>query len=64
MRNMNEGRFIYVFDTVSRDKLLKAGFVLLASDEKNAVYVFSRENRSATFTFDGIEHILSNTLSF
>ena len=58
------GKFIYVFDSAARDKLLKAGFTLLRSDAKNNTYVFATDNRTMQFSFDGIEHIESNMLSF
>ena len=61
---MNDGKFIYVFDTDSRDAMLKAGFILLATDERNSVFVFSRESSDAAFSFSEIDHMLSNTLSF
>ena len=61
---MNEGKFIYVFDETSRDVMLKAGFTLLASDAKNKVFVFARDSANGYFSFEGMDHILSNTLSF
>ena len=61
---MNNGRFIYVFDGAARDLLLAAGYTLLMSDEKNRLFAFSRGDNVAAFSFDGIEHITSDTLHF
>ena len=55
-------QFIYVFDEASRDELLKAGFVMLKADEASGCYVFAYD-RKTTYC-DGIEYILSNTLTF
>lgn len=34
------GHFIYVFNSEDRDNMVKSGFHLLKSDEKNNVFVF------------------------
>ena len=61
---MNNGRFIYVFDTDARDKLLKAGFTLLSKDEANNIFVFLKDGSNAVFALNNVQHVLSNTLSF
>jgi len=59
----NTGKFIYVFDSETRDKLLKAGFTLLKSDAESGAYIFAADNR-LQFSLEGVEHIKTNTLSF
>lgn len=59
-------KFIYVFDTNARNKLLSQNYKLLKADEEQNIYVF--ENRG-TYTFsatDTVEFsfILSDTLTF
>lgn len=58
-------KFIYVFDTAARDKLSNAGFLLLKSDERNSVYVFSNDS-SLRFALDAVDvsFIMSDTLTF
>lgn len=59
-------KFIYVFDTASRDALLREGFLLLKADEENDVYVFENDvTKKAAMSFAlGGEHALSDTLTF
>ena len=58
-------KFIYVFDTVARDLLLQAGFLLLKDDAKNSIYVFSAdETRRFEMQRLNISFLTSNTLSF
>ena len=64
MIQMKNGKFLYVFDVGSRDKLLKAGYTMLASDEKNAIFVFIGDSSAKIFTLDDVEHVYSNTLTF
>lgn len=60
---MNGKNFIYVFDTESRDKLLNAGYFLVTVDKSNSIFVFA-SNNNLNFSFDGIDHVISDTLSF
>jgi hypothetical protein len=52
-----------VFDEEARDKLLDMNYKLLKRDEKNHIYVFVNESREV-FALDGINHILSDTITF
>lgn len=56
-------KFIYVFSTDARDKMLAAGYKLLKSDERNETYIFEN-NPSLTFAYLNISTIKSNTLTF
>lgn len=56
-------KFLYVFDSESRDELLTAGFRLLKSDKKNDVYVFANR-MDMTFALEDISFVRSNTLTF
>lgn len=61
-----QGKFIYVFDTDTRDKLLSATYQLLKADEQQNIFVF--ENKE-THTFstqltEGLICVLSDTLTF
>ena len=38
-------KFIYVFDTAGRDALLRAGFLMLKSSEKNSLWIFAADDR-------------------
>ena len=38
--NMNNGRFIYVFNKSARDILLKAGFTMINEENDSGAYVF------------------------
>ena len=56
-------KFIYVFSTESRDKLLSAGYKLLKSNNEQDMYVF--ENKEVhTFSLHNISFALSDTLTF
>lgn len=61
-----QGKFIYVFDTDARDKLLSANYQLLKSDEQQSIFVF--ENKEThTFAASATEDftfVLSDTLTF
>ena len=57
------GEFIYVFDPARKDELLKAGFVLLKSDEKNRVFIFKADN-SIAFALDNTSCVYSNIFTF
>ncbi len=58
-------KFIYVFDSAARDALVKAGFLLLKTDEENSMYVFSLGD---ALNFDAMQcefsYITSDTLTF
>lgn len=58
------GRFIYVLDDDTKDRLLKNNYNLIKSDEKKKVYVF--ENKFVDLTFDmvGITCVYSDVLTF
>lgn len=56
------GRFIYVFSSGDRDKLLSQGFNLLKSNEAQNVYVFSGSD-DLKFS-DDIAFVFSDTLTF
>jgi len=58
-------KFIYVFDTASRDELVGAGFLLLKSDERNSIYVFGADDRMSFALADGhIPYVGSDVLTF
>lgn len=57
-----QGKFIYVFSSGDRDKLLSQGFNLLKSDETQNVYVFVG-NDDLKFS-DDIAFVFSDTLTF
>lgn len=61
-----QGKFVYVFNTVARDKLLSAGYQILKNDERQNMFVFENKdshnfakNYTGNFTF-----VLSDTLTF
>lgn len=56
-------KFIYVFDKESRDKLVAAGFNLVASNEKKDTYVFVNDT-SLTFALNDVSCFPSNKLTF
>lgn len=45
-------KFVYVFNTDDRDKLLNAGMTILKDDAKNMVFVFSTDDN---FSIQGLE---------
>jgi hypothetical protein len=45
-------KFVYVFNTDDRDKLLNAGMTMLKDDVKNMVFVFSTDDN---FSIQGLE---------
>ena len=56
------GKFIYVFTAEDKDALVRNGFILLSSDERNKVYVFAaREDMS--FCLTNIDHIETDSLT-
>lgn len=61
-----QGKFIYVFDMNTRDKLLAFNYQLLKADENQNVFVFENKG-TLTFLKDGAEDftfVLSDTLTF
>ncbi len=59
------GMMIYVFDTASRDELLRAGFLMLKEDERNGIWVFAADD-TLQFNLDSatFRYVDSNTLTF
>jgi len=55
--------FIYVFSEDARERLLQMQYQLLKRDERNHVYVFVNKTNQ-NFECDGVDFILSNTLTF
>lgn len=53
--NMNDEKFIYVFDKASKDNLVAAGYSLIKCDDNKNIYVF--EN---TGVVNGLNFALSN----
>lgn len=56
-------RFLYVFDSESRDALIAAGFQLMKSDKKNSLYVFANRMDMA-FELADISFVRSDILTF
>lgn len=56
-------KFIYVFSKETSDALIKQGFNLVKSNEKNKFYVFEN-NPNLKFTFSKKDLAFSNTLTF
>jgi len=56
-------KFIYVFSEADRDRLLRAGYVLMKEDVQNATYVFCSDNR-LSYALEDISCVFSDTLSF
>lgn len=56
-------KFIYVFSTEDRDKLVKAGLTLLKEDTNNSIYVFGKNN-SLTFALADVSYVETDTLTF
>jgi len=57
------GRFIYVFSSEARDKLIQLGYALLKHDKRNNIFIFEN-NPELKFTSKNIEFALSDTLTF
>lgn len=60
------GKFIYVFDTGARDKLLFANYQLLKADEQQNIFVFENKETHAfaANNADDFVFVLSDTLTF
>ena len=56
------GKFIYVFTTEDRDSLVRNGFILLSSDERNKVYIFAARN-DMSFCLTNVEHVETDSLT-
>lgn len=61
-----QGKFIYVFDAIARDRLLSAGYQILKNDERQNMFVFENKDShtfakkyTGDFTF-----VLSDSLTF
>ena len=57
------GKFIYVFDINTKENMVKAGFKLMKSDDRNGIYVFLSDD-SLRFDFGNISTIRSDTITF
>ena len=58
-----QGKFIYVFDTDARDKLLSANYQLLKADEQQNIFVFENKPEMC-FALNESEYVFSDTLTF
>lgn len=61
-----QGKFIYVFNTDARDKLLASNYQLLKADTSQNVFVFQNKE-TLSFSDSGMadfSYILSDTLTF
>ena len=56
------GKFIYIFDEKSKDKLLSKGYELFSSDEKKHVYMFLNKE-GMEFSDAGITYVISNQMT-
>ena len=56
-------KFIYVFESADKEKLVDLGFQFLKEDSKNSIYVFV-VNDSLKFGMDDINFMCSDTLTF
>lgn len=59
---MENGKLIYVFSKSARDKLLKRGYKLFKSDDKNEAYIFLNST-DVNFSL-GEPHFTGDILSF
>lgn len=55
--------FVYVFDAVSRDKLLKLGFTLFKEEKAKQQFVFLYD-ASLPHCFDDMRCVFSDTMTF
>lgn len=57
-------KFTYVFSKEDKERLLKAGYLLLKSDDRNGVYVFKASDE-LSFVLNEIEDFMeSDRLTF
>lgn len=55
-------KFIYVFSSDIKERLISEGFILIQEDKTKDIYIF--ENREKTsLSFDNIECVFSNILT-
>lgn len=59
----NTGKFIYVFDTKSKELLEDGGFYLLKSDAKNSIHVFQNTYENLDL-LEQVSYLTSNKLTF
>ena len=60
----DDEKFVYVFSKKARDKMMKAGYQLVRSDDNAGQYVFEN-NPTLTFSKTGVKDaVKSNTLTF
>lgn len=59
-------KFIYVFSTEARDKLILENYQILMSDEERSIFVFENSSSSSItlFSLSEEEFVLSDTLIF
>ena len=60
---MNDTKFIYVFNSSDKNKLLSLGYTLIKSDEKQSIYVFDNLGK-VNFSTSDMDFVLTNTLTF
>ena len=56
-------KFLYVFSTDDRDRLIAAGYALLKSDDKNGLYVFVNQT-NMNFDMLDMAFVRSDVLTF
>lgn len=56
-------KFIYVFDSKTKQELLNVGFILLVDNSGKSIFVFKLDN-NLSFALQGLSYVLSNTLVF
>lgn len=56
-------KFIYVYSSEARDKLIAANYKLLKSDDRNRTYIFLNENKLSFEKLD-VSYILSDVMTF
>lgn len=60
-------KFIYVFNSEAKDKLILLGYNLLKEDSFGSTYIFSSESHDKRFSeneLNDISYILSDSLTF
>ena len=57
-------KFIYVFSKESKDRLLKSGYKLLKSDDRNSLYIFKAFDEPTFALNDLDEYMESDSLTF
>lgn len=61
-----DNHFIYVFDTITRDKLYNEGYDLIKYDKINSIYVFANKEFPTNVSFDLMsgKYLFSNIITF